>query len=224
LGGIGFYFINRKKEKAVARKSWTKFWTYFIIINVLFFSIVINPLAFRILSALVIAVGAIELVRLYQKNGFGSTWFFVVSILVYALLAFGFWRFTGAEKNLILYTFIILSIFDAFSQISGQLFGKRKIAARISPNKTIEGTVGGAAIAVLSAFFVRKLLDVGILEAMYLSAGIVLFAFIGDLVASLYKRKYNVKDYSNLIPGHGGVLDRFDSMIAGGAWVALFFM
>jgi phosphatidate cytidylyltransferase len=224
IGGIGFYFINRKKEKAVARKSWTKFWTYFIIINVLFFSIVINPLAFRILSALVIVVGALELFSLYQKKGLESTGFFLTSLLVYALLAYGFWRFSGAEKDLILFTFIILSIFDAFSQISGQLFGKRKIAAHISPNKTIEGTLGGFVFALLSTYYLRQLLDAGFTETILLTIGIVVFAFAGDMAASFYKRKFQVKDYSRLIPGHGGFLDRFDSLIVGGAWVALFLM
>ena len=53
--------------------------------------------------------------------------------------------------------------------------------------------------------------------------GTLLFAFAGDTLSSLFKRKYKVKDFNNIIPGHGGFLDRFDSLIAGGAWAALYF-
>lgn len=222
LGGIGFYYINRKKDKAVARKSWTKFVTYFIIINVLFFSIVVDPRIFRILSGVILAVGTVELVKLYVKRSLIATPIFVGSIIVFAVLAFGFWTFSGAEKEILLYTFISLSIFDAFSQISGQLWGKRKIAPTISPNKTIGGTLGGAGFALLSSFFLRRLLNFGTWEILFLTSGIIVFAFCGDIAASFYKRKFNVKDFSKLIPGHGGFLDRFDSLIAGGAWVALF--
>lgn len=224
LGAIGFYFINRKKEKAVARKSWTKFGTYFVIINVLFFSIVIYPVAFRILSATIILIGAAELLKLYQKSKFKATLFFGISILLYAFLATGFWKFSGAGKELILYTFILLSIFDAFSQISGQLLGKRKLASRISPNKTIEGTVGGTVIALISSFFLQRLLTYEFGVTFMLTVVIIVFAFAGDIAASFYKRKFEVKDYSKLIPGHGGFLDRFDSLIAGGAGVTLFLM
>lgn len=222
LGGIGFYFINRKKDKTVAQKSWTKFYTYFVIINVLFFSIVIDPLVFRILSAIILAVGTVELVMLYAKRSLIATPVFIGSIIVFVVLAFGFWKFSGAEKEVLLYTFIILSIFDAFSQISGQLWGKRKIAPQISPNKTVGGTVGGAVLALLSLFFLRRLLNYDTWETLFLTSGIIVFAFFGDMAASFYKRKFNVKDFSKLIPGHGGFLDRFDSLIAGGAWVALF--
>jgi len=60
------------------------------------------------------------------------------------------------------------------------------------------------------------------LGAFVLAVGVIVFAFAGDLSASFYKRKFGVKDFSNLIPGHGGLLDRFDSLVAGGAWVALY--
>jgi len=222
LGALGFYFINRKKEKEVAKASWTKFIAYFFIINILFFSIVINPLVFRGLSALIIGVGAVELIRLFRQRQYAHSGFFVGSVLVYAVLAYGFWHFSGQEKGLMLFTFLILSIFDAFSQISGQLWGKRKIAPKISPNKTIGGSLGGAVFALLSAYVLQSLVDIGLAEVLLLAAGIVVFAFAGDIAASFYKRKFGVKDYSTLIPGHGGFLDRFDSLIAGAAWVSLF--
>jgi len=222
LGAIGFYFINRIKEKAVARKSWTKYITYFFIINVLFFSIVMQPLVFRALSVIIIAFGMAELIMLYRKQQYRQSGFFVISVLVFLVVSTGFWKFSGVRMELILFTFIILSIFDAFSQISGQLWGKTKIAPKISPNKTVGGTVGGASTALASAYFLRELSTRNMEETMLLSAGIIVFAFLGDIAASYYKRRFNVKDYSRLIPGHGGFLDRFDSLIAGGAWVALF--
>lgn len=222
LGGLGFYFINRRKEKDVARKSWTKFIAYFFIIHILFFSIVINPLVFQYLAVIIVAVGAVELLRLFRRANYSEKGFFALSLILFAGFAFGFLVFGSLQKELILFAFLILSIFDAFSQISGQLFGKTKIAPEISPNKTVEGTVGGSIIAILSALLLKGLYNQNWGIVMALAAGVVAFAFIGDIAASLYKRKYNVKDYSKLIPGHGGFLDRFDSLIAGGAWVALF--
>lgn len=222
LGGVGFYFINRNKEKEVAKNSWTKFIAYFFIIQILFFSIVIDPLYFQLVTTIIIAVSASELFKLFRNVNYSEKGFFFVSVLVFAALAFGFILFSHLEKELVLFSFLILSIFDAFSQISGQLWGKTKIAPEISPNKTIGGTVGGALFAVLSALLLNKLYDEVWYVAMLLAAGVVVFAFIGDILASLYKRRFGVKDYSKLIPGHGGFLDRFDSLIAGGAWVAFF--
>lgn len=221
LGGIGFYLINRKKERDVARKSYTKFGVYFIIINILFFSITIQPVAFYYLAILIIAVGAFELYRLFVRSKFQHVLFFGLSLLVYFTLSAGLLVFSRKAENLILLTFLILSIFDAFSQISGQLFGKTKIMPGISPNKTLGGTVGGTIISLLSAFLLQSLFPGTISELLVFAFGTVLFAFAGDILASCYKRKYQVKDYSNWIPGHGGFLDRFDSLIAGGAWAAL---
>jgi phosphatidate cytidylyltransferase len=116
---------------------------------------------------------------------------------------------------------LILSIFDGFSQITGQLLGRTKLFPKISPNKTVEGLIGGALIALLSALVFKSLIIGTPLKAILLAAVIAVFAFAGDAAKSIYKRKYNVKDFSNLIPGHGGFLDRFDSLIAAGAGVAL---
>ena len=220
LGGIGFYLINRKKEPAVARESYTKFIAYFLIINILFFSITIEPSIFRILAVLISIVGFLEVLKLFRLRQFANKSFFFLSLFLYLILIGGFYFFSGLEKELILFSFLVLSIFDSFSQISGQLFGKTKILPDISPNKTLGGLTGGGVIAIGSAFLLNDLYQGSTLKSIILAAGVVVFAFAGDLAASYFKRKYTVKDYSKLIPGHGGFLDRFDSLIAGGAWVA----
>lgn len=220
LGGIGFYLINRKKDPVVARESYTKFIAYFFIINILFFSITINPVAFHYIALVIGLVGVYELFKLFRLRNRAHKPFFLASLAVYFLLMIGFFLFSHLPKELILYAFLVLSIFDAFSQISGQLFGKTKILPRVSPNKTLGGVVGGALFAIASSFVLNSLYQGTLVNAVVLAVGIVVFAFLGDIAASFYKRRFEVKDYSKLIPGHGGFLDRFDSLIAGGAWVA----
>ena len=221
LGGIGFYFINKKKAKSVAHNNRIKFITYFIIIHVLFLSIIFNPFYFRVIAIAIIAGGAFELIQSFRQSGFKSKSFFVFVILIFSLICLGFYLFSGLNSELLLFTFLIVSIFDSFSQISGQLWGRTKVAPQISPNKTFEGVAGGAAVALIGSILLRDLFNPPWWSALLLSSGILFFAFIGDLAASYFKRVYNKKDFSNLIPGHGGILDRFDSLILGGAWVAV---
>lgn len=221
LGAAGFYFINRKKDRKTARESWKKYFTYLIIIHALFLGIVFNSFVFRILAGLIIAIGLVELIHLFRKSGYKKQVFFLFSILLFVMLSAGFFHFSGLNKGLILFTFLVLSIFDAFSQISGQLAGKRKLFPTISPGKTVEGLIGGAFIALASSLMLKSLVGFSPLKTILIAVGIVLFAFAGDLAASVYKRKYKVKDFSRLLPGHGGFLDRFDSLIAAGAFVAL---
>jgi phosphatidate cytidylyltransferase len=221
LGVIGFYFINRKKKSSEARKSWIKTLVYFIIINILCLSIIINPFIFRVLAILIISTGFYEMFGLFRGSGYVKKGFFLISIMVFVLFSIPFFLFSGMGKELIFFSFAILSIFDSFSTITGQLWGRKKLFPKISPNKTIEGFIGGMIVAVLSAILLRGLIEVPATRAITLGAGVAVFAFIGDLLASYYKRKYNVKDFSSLIPEHGGFLDRFDSLIASGAWVTL---
>jgi phosphatidate cytidylyltransferase len=221
LGVLCFWLINRKSETSVARKSWVKLLSYFIIINLLFFSIVVNTLYFRILAVFIILVGCHELLSLFRMSGYRHKGFFVLSAILYSVLASGFYFFSGMDTGVILFTFLIISIFDGFSQITGQLLGHIKLFPSVSPGKTVEGLVGGALIAILSSVLAEELIDVRPLKAMWLGAGVVLFAFAGDSLSSFYKRRFGVKDFSNIIPGHGGFLDRFDSLIGGGAWVAI---
>lgn len=221
LGFIGLYFINRKKESREARKSWIKTITYFFIINILFFSIVINPHVFRYLAVIIIIAGFLELFKLFRESGYEKKTLYLVSTIIFAMFSFCFFVFSGMDKELILFTFMILSIFDSFSQITGQILGRKKILPKISPDKTVEGFIGGFLVALVSAILLKDLVAEPVLKAMIKAAEIVVFAFIGDASKSYYKRRYNVKNFSNLLLENGGFLDRFDSLISGGAWVAL---
>lgn len=221
LGTAGIWFINRNKEPEVARRSWIKHFTYFIITSFLFFSIALKIILFRYIALIIITAGFLELGKLFLESGYRHKLFFLTSLLILVVLSAGFFFFSRMGQGLILYSFLILCIFDGFSQVTGQLIGRHKLFPKISPNKTVEGFVGGAAVAVLSALVFRHLIPAEPLRAIVVAAMVVLFAFAGDTAKSAYKRRYNVKDFSRLIPGHGGFLDRFDSLIAGGAGVAL---
>lgn len=117
-------------------------------------------------------------------------------------------------SSLIWFVFIAAFGTDVAAYFTGYVFGKHKLAPTISPKKTIEGSVGGIlGSAVISGvfawFFMPALLNHCILIGLLGSV----FAQIGDLTASVFKRKVGIKDYGDLIPGHGGVLDRFDSIL-----------
>ncbi len=217
LGRVGFYFINRKKRPEVASKSNLKFATYFLVINILFFCIAINPLVFSYLSVLIIGAGSIELFWIFHKAGDKNFRFHLLTLIIYGILSIGFLILGRLQKELILFSFFVIAIFYGFSQITDQLFARRLVFTKTSPNKTFGGLVGGGLIALTSELLLINLYFEFVLKSILLTWGVSLFAFVGDLSASFYKRKFAVKDYSKLIPGHGGFLVRFDSLVASGA-------
>ena len=108
-------------------------------------------------------------------------------------------------------------ISDTFALFGGMLFGKHKLAPTISPKKTVEGLISGVIMGTLSGFAVHGILSAFDMCVIPLWAEIIasflaaLAGALGDLAASAFKRESGIKDYSNLIPGHGGMLDRIDS-------------
>jgi len=113
---------------------------------------------------------------------------------------------------------------DVSAYLVGRSLGRHKMAPYISPNKTWEGAIGGLAGAVLLSVFVVYLfkLPVGYWEGIILGILISLFGQLGDLVKSLFKRNMTVKESGNVLPGHGGFLDRMDSMAFAGVTVYYF--
>ncbi|MCK9520166.1 MAG: phosphatidate cytidylyltransferase, partial [Dehalococcoidia bacterium] len=98
---------------------------------------------------------------------------------------------------------------------TGRLIGRHKLAPRISPKKTWEGAIGGYVAGVAAAFALNALLDTGVewMTFSHFALAMPIAAIIGDLVESWMKRRMGVKDASGLLPGHGGFLDRLDSVL-----------
>jgi CDP-diglyceride synthetase len=112
------------------------------------------------------------------------------------------------------FVFLLVSISDSFAQLWGRLLGRHKLCSRLSPGKTIEGFVGGILTTMAGALVMSPLLgEVTSAQALTLGLTIAIAAPIGDLSFSLIKRTLAIKDFSGLIPGHGGVFDRFDSLV-----------
>ena len=124
------------------------------------------------------------------------------------------------DKLLPLSIFIFLWINDTGAYCSGSLFGKHKLFPRISPGKTWEGSIGGGIFVLIAAAIISYFANNGasahslnVIEWMGLGLTVVFFGTWGDLVESLFKRTLGIKDSGNIMPGHGGMLDRFDSSL-----------
>ncbi len=135
-------------------------------------------------------------------------------------------------EYLYLICFIGAWVTDTFAYFCGRLFGKHKLIPDVSPKKTIEGSIGGTLFCVgamiLYGVIVHRIAE-GTLEVNFLMLGvsgllIAVVSQIGDLLMSSIKRVYGIKDYGRLFPGHGGVLDRFDSVLAVSVMLAVISM
>lgn len=132
----------------------------------------------------------------------------------------GFHYFFQADSKgiaTVMFGMLIVWITDSGAYMVGRAIGKNKLAPKISPNKTWEGSIGGSmvAIIVIPALFTifHWLPDYNFIELLAFTAILSIAGQLGDLIESGFKRHYGVKDSGNILPGHGGILDRFDSML-----------
>ncbi len=117
------------------------------------------------------------------------------------------------SQGMIFFLILITQLNDVSQFIFGKLLGKKKVSPIVSPNKTWAGLMGGIGSSIVLGFFFRDLLPLNIVQVVVVSAMIAIFGFFGDLNISAIKRDLKIKDMSNLIPGHGGIMDRLDSLI-----------
>lgn len=124
------------------------------------------------------------------------------------------------QPIILLSLFVTIWMNDSWAYVFGRLFGKHKLFERVSPKKTWEGFIGGAVMSLLTGVlcwyvmpFIAPNLELSLWQWLLFAEVIVVFGTLGDLMESLLKRTLQIKDSGNVIPGHGGILDRFDSML-----------
>ncbi len=149
--------------------------------------------------------------------------------LTYVVLPFvlmlGFYQSETETNNpeLLIGFFIILWFNDVFAYLVGSLIGKTKLYEKVSPKKTWEGTIGGTILSVVSAYLLSNIfLSINLTNWLVIGLIISIFATLGDLTESMFKRQANVKDSGNIMPGHGGILDRFDGLLLAAPAVYLY--
>ena len=116
---------------------------------------------------------------------------------------------------LLIFVMLVVMAADVGAYFAGHAFGRTKLAPQVSPGKTWEGVLGGFAVSLLIAFIGARFFAWPTLLVMSLALGAAAFSVVGDLVESLMKRHSGLKDSGSLFPGHGGLLDRLDSLTAG---------
>ncbi|OTA14797.1 putative phosphatidate cytidiltransferase [Xenorhabdus vietnamensis] len=129
-----------------------------------------------------------------------------------ALLMLDIPNYKNQNVNLLLFLMIVVQMSDVLQYVFGKLFGKRPIVPKLSPNKTVEGFAGGILASVLLGMALFWVTPFSLWEAGLMSLAITLMGFIGGLCMSAIKRDRGIKDFGGIIEGHGGMLDRIDSL------------
>lgn len=218
IGGLGMHFGNRKVDRSIARQRWLKYVVYILIT-----SFVVLCIWFRFflpVAVVIILVGYFELFRTIPLTK--KSW---LALVVYSIIVAGFVLYAlklGREFQF--FTYLQILAFDAFSQVTGQLFGKKAIASKISPTKTIEGFLGGMFFCVLASLLTSARMNISFFAAIWFGLFTALTGFAGDMLASFYKRIAGIKDYSRLLPGQGGFLDRFDSFMMAASCYSILYL
>lgn len=217
LGTIVMALGNRGVPREVARERWVKIGVFFVIVLAFLGTAALGTLELLALCTAIVLAGAVELTHAWRRipDPRPPVVWLVYGTAAAALLAAA-GRTAPAAFALV---FLTVAAFDGFSQVTGQLVGRRKLAPHTSPGKTIEGAAGGIAAATCVALAARALAGLDAREAVLFGVVVAACGGVGDLAASWVKRRAGIKDYSDALPGQGGVLDRFDSLIAAGAIV-----
>lgn len=204
-----------KLELSQRKADWIKYCVYLIIVA----GLLLTAARGRWLTAVILGAialgGSIELYRNLQ-NPSRVTVSLSFSIFIVLSLCLGHLLIGNADLWFPTFAmvFLLVAITDSFSQLWGKLLGTHKLCPDLSPGKTKEGLIGGFLSTALASLVLKFLLqNATFLQLIVLGLVIASSATAGDLLFSCIKRKLGIKDFSGILPGHGGILDRFDSLI-----------
>ncbi len=221
LSVAGLYELLKVREKKKKFPVILKICAYIIVLGLALHNI--NSIEFqfnfnyKVMSGLIfLFLAPMVFINDSKKYNLNDALFLIGSILFMGL-SFNLLIITrNYDINYIIYLFLITTITDTFALFGGKLVGKHKLCEKISPNKTFEGLVCGVFMGTfVSTCFYFTIINsnISLVLVIIISLILCLISQLGDLIFSSIKRYYDIKDFSNIIPGHGGILDRFDSLI-----------
>jgi len=196
---------------------------YLIILSVLPLRTAGILLLILFLSILIQSIHKTE--KNFEKTGMVLLGIFYLSLplLTLNLVFYNNFKFEEPVEYLVLGLFFLTWVNDTFAYITGSLLGKHKLFERISPNKTWEGSFGGLIFSLAAAYVMSMIFtQIDPLNWMVLCLITVIFGTLGDLFESKMKRNAGIKESGNIIPGHGGILDRFDSILIAAPFVFMY--
>ena len=222
LGVLGLYELLKvrgdvKKKFPVVMRIIAYLMTVFLIVNNAGSIDLQYDMDYRLISAIIfLFLAPMVFINNSKKYNLNDALFLVGSV-VFIGLSF---NLLSVIRNFnvayIIYLLLITTMTDTFALFTGMLVGKHKLAPEISPKKTIEGAIGGSLMGtVISTLFYITVISSStpLVLVIVITAVLTAVGQIGDLAFSAIKRYYGQKDFSDLIPGHGGILDRFDSLV-----------
>ena len=212
LGAIFMSLALRRIPRATANARWLKLVVFFVIVHAVLGVAALGRPWITALASSIVGAGVLELRNAWQRmlpprpRGVWPVYVFAATLAVFA----SWWL----PPPVFAFLFLVTAASDGFSQVVGQLIGRRRLAPRISAAKTIEGLLGGLVAAVSVALLTYD--SLGLATPLHAAAIALVTGFAGlagDLSASWVKRRAGLKDYSKALPGQGGFLDRFDSLL-----------
>lgn len=147
----------------------------------------------------------------------------LLSYLAYPPAGYEGYELFHYNPNVIIGFFLLLWTSDSFAYVFGVKFGKHWLFERVSPKKSWEGSIGGAAFCYLCAYLLSLyFVELSLVQWIVVASIVIVFGTLGDLVQSMFKRSMNVKDTGTILPGHGGILDRFDGVLLSVPFVMIY--
>ena len=221
LSAMSMYEVINARAKKSKIPLFLRVLSYILIGTFVFIGTGVYSVNYELIYKILIVIFLlyfIPVVFVNDTNKFSVTdSLYVLGFTIFLGVAYNsFVLISGIDFKYLFYIILVTTMTDSFAYFTGSFIGKHKLCEKISPKKTWEGAIGGSVVGtIISTFFYLFVINSS--ANLFLVFGITLLLTIigqiGDLFFSSITRHYKIKDFSNLIPGHGGILDRFDSII-----------